>query len=110
MNFLLKDTKLRVRTNEEGPNFATNIVVTQSDGLSPVLFTTYLEAAMEDVKKIVLPQEVTYADDVDFISKDNIVFDIVEKTLASWNLKMDKRKTETLSIDGTNGEERKAKN
>ena len=99
MNFLLKNTKLRVRTNE-GLTFATNIGVPQGDGLSPVLFTTYLEAAMKDIRK-----KLAYADDVDFISKDGIDFDIVKKTLASWN----KGKTETLSIDGTNGECKKSK-
>ena len=51
-----------------------------------------------------LAQEVAYADDVDFISKDGIDLDIFEKTLASCNLQMNKRKTETLSIDGTNDE------
>ena len=51
VNFLLKDTKLRVRTNEEGPTFATNIDVLQGDGLSPVFFTMYLQAAMKDISK-----------------------------------------------------------
>ena len=57
VNFLLKDTKLRVRTNEEGPTFATNIGGSQGDGLSPVLFTTYLVAAMKDIRKKVLTQK-----------------------------------------------------
>ena len=41
VNFLLKDTKLRVRTNEEGSIFATNIGVPQGDGLSPVLYNVF---------------------------------------------------------------------
>ena len=50
VNFLLKDAKLKIRTNE-GPTFATNKhCVPQDDVLSPVLFTTYLKAAMKDVK------------------------------------------------------------
>ena len=109
MSFFLKDTKLRVRTNEEGPNFATNIGVPQSDRLTPVLFTTYLKVAMKDIRKKELAQEVAYADDVDFLSKDGIDLDIVEKALAFWNLQMNKEKTETPSIDGTNGEWKQSK-
>ena len=43
IHFLLNDTSLRVRTKEVRPTFDTNIGIPQGDGLSSVLFTTYLE-------------------------------------------------------------------
>ena len=51
VHFLLKDTTLKIRTNEKGLTFATNIGVPQGDELSSVFFTTYLEAGMKDVRK-----------------------------------------------------------
>ena len=92
----MKDAK--VRTSKEGPTFATNIGVSQRNGLRPILFTLYLEAATKYVKVKVLAQDVAYADDIDFISKDSIDLEIVEKILASWNLQMNIAKNETLSI------------
>ena len=94
----MKDTKLRVRTNEKGPIFTTNIGVSQGDGLSPVLFTAYLEAAKKDMRKKVLAQEVAYVADVEFLSKDDLDLDIVEKTLASWNLQMNKAKLKLYQL------------
>ena len=81
IHFLLNDTSLRVRTKEVGPTFDTNIGIPQEDGLSPVLFTTYLEAALREIRKNVHAQDIAYADDVDFISKDGVNLNIVEKIL-----------------------------
>ena len=108
IHFLLNDTSLRVRTKEVGPTFDTNIGIPQEDGLSPVLFTTYLEAALRKVRNNVHTQDIAYADDVDFISKDGVNLNIVEKILEKWNLKMNFTKTETLKI-GSDNEWKKAK-
>ena len=99
---LLNNTSLRVRTKEVGPTFDTNIGIPQGNGLSPVLFTTYLEAALREVRNNVHAQDITYADDVDFISKDGVNLNIVEKILEKWNLKMNPTKTETLKIGSDN--------
>ena len=42
----------------------------KDNGLGPVLFTTYLEAALREVRNNVHVQDIGYADDVDSISKD----------------------------------------
>ena len=64
IHFLLNDTSLRVRTKEVGPTFDTDIGIPQGDGLSPVLFTTYLEATLREVRNNVHAQDIAYADDV----------------------------------------------
>ena len=102
IHFLLNDTSLRVRTKEIGPTFDTNIGIPQGDGLSPVLFTTYLEAALREVRNNVHAQDIAYVADVDFISKDGVNLNIVEKILEKWNLKMNPTKTETLKIGSDN--------
>ncbi len=59
----------------------------QGDGLSPTLFTIYLEAAQREIRKNLpkrpendkfLPSETAYADDVDYISTSQ---DFLEKAL-----------------------------
>ena len=102
IHFLLNETSLRVRTKEVGPTFDTNISIPQGDGLSPVLFTTYLEAALREVRNNVHAQDIAYADDVDFISKDGVNLNIVEKILEKWSLKMNSTITETLKIGSGN--------
>ena len=82
-----------MRTKKLGPTIDTNIGIPQGDGLSPVLFTTYLEAALREVRNNVHAQDIAYADDVDFISKDGVNLNIVEKILEKWNLKMNPTKT-----------------
>ena len=102
IHFLLSDTSLRVRTKEVGPTFDTNIGIPQEDCLSPVLFTIYLEAALREVRNNVHAQEIAYAADVDFISKDGLKLNIVEKILEKWNLKMNPTKTDTFKIGSDN--------
>ena len=68
IHFLLNDTGLRVTTKEVGLIFATNISISQKDGLSSVLFTTYLEAVLKEVRNNVHAQDIAYAEEVDFIS------------------------------------------
>ena len=61
--------------NTEVP-FLTNIGTPQGDSLSPVLFIIYLEQALKNVRSTLdspsntteadLPNEIVYADDIDF--------------------------------------------
>ena len=46
--------------------------------------------------------DIAYADDVDFISKDGLNLNIVEKILEKWNLKINPTKTEILKIGSDN--------
>ena len=79
IQFLLSDTTLNVKisgANTEEP-FLTNIGTPQGDSLSPVLFIIYLEQALKNVRSTLdspsntteahLPNEIVYADDIDFI-------------------------------------------
>ena len=99
--FLLNDTSLRVRTKKVGPTFDTNIGIPRRDGLSPILITTYLEAALREVRNNVSAQDIAYADDVDIISKDGDNLNIVEKILEKWNLKMNPTKRKLSKSDQT---------
>ena len=67
-------------------NFMTNIEFSQSDALSPVLFTVYLEACMKQIR-LTYPAdtyELIYADEVNFISTDSIKIDEIEERLRRW--------------------------
>ena len=90
--FFINDTNLRVRTKKEEPTSETNIGIPQGDSLSPVLFITCLEAALRETRKNVHTQNIAYADDVDFISKESIKLDIMRKILKKWNLKINPSK------------------
>ena len=86
---LLTNTCLKVRWNHKNTqaSFETNIGIPQGDGLSPILFTIYLEAALRtfkskvtnyikldhsytNLKPLTPAKMVGYADDLDFIGKD----------------------------------------
>ena len=49
----------------------------QGDRRSPVLFSIYLEAALTDVREVIgqdnSPNDISYADDVDFIKSKEFV-------------------------------------
>ena len=60
--------------------FTSNVGTPQGDSLSPVLFTVYLEHTLKEVRPTLprpttsfeaeIPNEVAYADDVDFIGQN----------------------------------------
>jgi hypothetical protein len=82
IRILLANTSLRVCFNGiVTKSFTTNVGTPQGDGLSPILFAIYLEAALRELLtrgpqrpssevKVGLPFNAIYADDVDFISLD----------------------------------------
>ena len=84
IQFLLSGTLIdtRITDTSTSKSFTSNIVTPhpQGDSLSPVLFTTYLEHALKKVRPILprpissfeaeIPNEVAYADDVDFIGQN----------------------------------------
>jgi hypothetical protein len=66
INYLLSETTLRTRVKTSlGNTFRTNIGTPQGDGLSPLLFIVYLEAAILAFRNQAVPRffETSYADD-----------------------------------------------
>ena len=70
--------------------------------------TLHLEAALRKFRNNAHALAIAYADDVDFINKNGVNLNIVEKILEKWNLKMNPTKTETFKI-GSNNEWKNAK-
>ena len=86
VKFLLKDTKLQIKMSDIEPTtFNINIGSPQGDGLSVVLFNIYFENSLrklrEELDKVFPelpttinhqnpPNQLQYADDADFITKD----------------------------------------
>ncbi|GFR58380.1 very-long-chain enoyl-CoA reductase [Elysia marginata] len=93
IQFLLSNTQLNTRINKadiEVP-FTSNVGTPQGGGRSPVLFTIHLEHALKSARKIIgdpktpidniIPSEIAYADDVDFIGSEHINIDQIKKEL-----------------------------
>ena len=110
MQFLLSNTHINTRINNADINasFTSNVGTPQGDGLSPVLFTIYLEHALKEVRTVIgepkspleekIPREIAYADDVDFVGLEYIDIDAVQRTLHRYNLKVNIDKTEKTSL------------
>ena len=105
---LLSNTSLELICGEASKSIPTFIGSPQGDGLSPTLFIIYLEAALREVRSALVvetnrkPSELAYADDIDFIFYQRIEaernHDTIANTLAKWNLKANKSKTEFTTI------------
>ena len=110
---LLANTSLQVEFNGVLTEpFASNIGSPQGDGLSPILFAIYLEAAIRELEArgpqrpdidINLPSKAMYADDTDFISLCAIYLDEIQRTVGpifgEYNLLVNVEKTERTIID-----------
>jgi hypothetical protein len=93
--------------------FQSTIGSPQGDGLSPLLFAIYLEAALRELRArgpqrpeidvaLGLPEYAIYADDTDFISTCSVYVDLVQQTVgpifAEFNLLVNVDKTERNRI------------
>ena len=94
---------MKVSGATETYSFTANTGTPQGDGLSPVLFIIYLENALKNVRleseHELLPNEVAYADDVDFVSmqEHRNVTEIQDK-LKPHQLNVNTDKTEYTTI------------
>ena len=121
VRLLLADTRLKVRVKTaHSAEFETTIGSPQGDGLSPVLFTCYLAAALSSVREsftrpnpqispLGMPLEMEYADDVDFIDEEKQplvdLSSTAEVELQDVNLIMNKSKTEFTHVFLANTQE-----
>ena len=90
IQFLFGNTHINTRINNADINspFTSNVGAPQGDGLSPVLFTIYLEHALKEVHTVIgkpkspleekIPREIAYTDDVDFVGLEYIDIDAVQ--------------------------------
>ena len=112
VRYLLSGKALTVRVNEaQSAPFETAWGVPQGDGLAPVLFKVYLEAAPRMVRDRlparpsadnILPEETAYADDVDFISTSKSfltsALPVIAGVFSEWGLTVNTSKTEWIRI------------
>lgn len=108
IQLLLRNIKLRARIgNQFGEEFGTHRGILQGDGLSPKLFTVYLEAALRELRKVLIDSgevvlDIAYADDVDFIAMSKRVLTRIEEIapalLQKWRLKVNTNKTERYTL------------
>lgn len=106
IRFLLSNTAINMTVNgaSEKHCFNANTGTPQGDGLSPVLFIIYLENALRDVRvnpeHKLLPPEVAYADDVDFISLTEYRdVNNIQNKLAPHQLNVNIDKTEYTAVE-----------
>ena len=107
VRFLLSNTCLNIRIGgtKEEKKFTSNIGTPQGDSLSPILFVVYLENALKEVRPILpesektLPNEIAYADDVDFIARERIDVAQIQRVLKRYNLEVNVDKTEYTILD-----------
>ncbi|GFR72553.1 very-long-chain enoyl-CoA reductase [Elysia marginata] len=89
--FLLSNTQTNTIINKADieVSFTSNVGMSQGDGLSPVLFSISLEHALKSARKIIgkpktpidniIPKEIAFADNVDFIRSEHINIDQIKK-------------------------------
>ncbi|GFR66202.1 very-long-chain enoyl-CoA reductase [Elysia marginata] len=105
VQFLLSKTTLDVKINGTNTTqlFTTNVGTPQGDSISPVLFVVYLENALRNARSNetphqVLPNEITYADDIDFVGTDLPNINDIETSLKNFRLKVNVDKTEQTKL------------
>ncbi|GFR95010.1 very-long-chain enoyl-CoA reductase [Elysia marginata] len=110
IQFLLSNTIINTKiigATDKKP-FFSNVGTPQGDSLSPVLFTIYLEHALKEVRPVlpkpltpfekVLPREIAYAEDFDFVAFQDIDIEEVGKVLEKYNLQENVDKTEFTNL------------
>ncbi|GFS10574.1 very-long-chain enoyl-CoA reductase [Elysia marginata] len=105
VQFLLSKTTLDVKINGTNTTqlFTTNVGTPQGDSLSPVLFIVYSENALRNARsnetpQQVLPNEIIYADDIDFVGTDPPNINDIETSLKNFRLKVNVDKTEHTEL------------
>ena len=105
IRFLLSNTiiNMTVYGATDKVSFNANTGTPQGDGLSPILFVIYLERALRDTRiepeHEYLPNEVAYADDVDFISMEqHRDVDEIQAKLKPYQLNVNTDKTEYTDL------------
>ena len=102
---LLAQTSLHITLGTASGSVSTMKGSPQGDCLSPVLFTVYLEAALRTVRVHLrdVHAEVGYADDIDFIIKEEESVDTNEDVLTEWldewDLIVNRSKTEKTKCE-----------
>ena len=117
---LLENTTLQAKLeNQLSKPFKTTIGSPQGDSLSPIIFTVYLECALRQLRPKIkrpisdklLPPEVIYADDTDFISTSKVCLQNIKNNapeiLGKWCLKVNDGKTEETVIKRGKNEDEK---
>ena len=106
IQFLLSGAVIDTRINGTSTSkpFTSNVGTPQGDSLSPVLFTIYLEHTLKEVRPKLprpttpfgekIPNEVAYADDVDFIGQNYADIKKIQEVLKQYQLKVNTDKTE----------------
>ena len=110
IRFLLSNTKIntRIKGATQTNTFISNVGTPQGDRLGPVLFIVYLEHALKEVRTALprpivkyekkIPNEIAYADDVDFIGQDYVNIKKIQETIHKYQLKVNKDKTEFTAL------------
>ena len=110
IRFLLSNTKINTRINgaTKTNTFISNVGTPQGDSLSPVLFIVYLEHALKEVRTTLprpivkyekeIPNEIAYADEVDFVGQEYVNINEIQETLHKYQLKVNKDKTEFTAL------------
>ena len=115
---LLANTTAKVRVERAHSDSFTLFKGTpQGDSLSPVLFTSYLEACLRVARQRFPPRpaadrdmvgETQYADDCNFYSTSlswlQSILPILVHTFSEWDLKINDSKTEWLHFDNSSGQ------
>ena len=121
IRFHPSDTIINTKTNGATKEklFESNKGSPQGDSVSPVLFSIYLENALNEVRTILprptsdfektLLTEIAYADDVDFIGLGFADIAEVQKTLKKYNLLVNADKTEQTTLSRSGKEYKNAK-
>ena len=108
---LLNGTGINVRFKIITTRVDTEIGSLQGDGLSPILFVVYLEAALRAARshlKNEILLEMIYPNDNDLIvENDKAVksyINIIDKTFQKWNLRCNLSKTEITNLERSKDE------
>ena len=110
VRFLLSNTSIhpRIKGATNKREFICSVGTPQGDCLSPILFIIYLEHALKSVRGSIptpksqlgsiIPPELIYADDFDFVGQDHVNVETIQNTLANFNLKVNTEKTERTTL------------